>query len=408
MRFDELKLSDEVLEGLDAMNFVEMTPIQEQAIPLILEKRDIIGCAQTGTGKTAAFLLPLIDNLLTTERDKTGVNAIIMSPTRELAQQIDQQMEGFSYFVPVSSVAVYGGNDSGNWDIQKRGLQKGADVIIATPGRLISHLNISEIDLSKVQYFILDEADRMLDMGFYDDIMSIVKRLPKERQTILFSATMPPKIKAFAKNILNNPVEVRIAVSKPPEAILQTAYICYESQKLGIVKSLFEDKDVKTKAIIFSGAKMKVKELTKTLHSLGMKVGAMHSDLEQKEREEVMHEFKNNRVEILVATDIVSRGIDIDDITLVINYDVPYDVEDYVHRIGRTARAGDDGVAITLVAEDEQPRFKQIEDFLEKEIFKIKVPLELGEAPEYNPQANRKKKKNYQKGKTQNFRRKKS
>lgn len=388
MRFDELPLCDEVLAGLDAMNFIEMTPVQEHSIPVILDNRDLIACAQTGTGKTAAFLLPLINNLFTQPRAEHAVNAIIMSPTRELAQQIDQQMEGFSYFVPVSSVAVYGGGEAADWDIQRNGLQKGADVVIATPGRLISHLNLSDIDLSHVKYFILDEADRMLDMGFFDDIMMIVNRLPKERQTLMFSATMPPKIRLLAKTILTDPVEVKIAIARPPEAIMQTAYICEEGQKNGIIQHLFAEK-TPNKVILFSGSKMKVKELTRTLRKMGLSVGEMHSDLEQKERDAVMHEFKSNRVKMLIATDIVSRGIDIDDITLVINYDVPYEVEDYVHRIGRTARAGDEGMSITLVGPEEQHRFKQIEDFLEKEIYKIPVPIELGEAPEYNPQANR-------------------
>ena len=394
MRFDELPLCDAILEGLDAMNFVEMTPVQEQAIPLILQKRDIIACAQTGTGKTAAFLLPLINNLHTEPHTENAVNAIVMAPTRELAQQIDQQMEGFSYFVSVSSVAVYGGNDASAWDIQRRGLQKGADVVIATPGRLISHLNLSEIDLSHVRYFILDEADRMLDMGFFDDIMSIVKRLPKDRQTIMFSATMPPKIRQMAKTILHNPAEIKIAISRPPENIMQTAYICDEHHKINIIRHLFADK-TPNKVILFSGSKIKVKELTKTLRSMGLKVGEMHSDLEQNDRDKVMHEFKNNRVNMLIATDIVSRGIDIDDITLVINYDVPYEVEDYVHRIGRTARAGDEGMSITLVSPEEQYRFKQIEDFLEKEIYKIPLPAELGEAPAYDPIANRRKKPSF-------------
>ncbi|HHT23417.1 MAG TPA: DEAD/DEAH box helicase [Bacteroidales bacterium] len=388
MRFDELPLCDAVLDGLDAMNFTEMTPVQEHAIPVILEKKDLIACAQTGTGKTAAFLLPLINNLYTEPRAENAVNAIIMSPTRELAQQIDQQMEGFSYFLPISSVPVYGGGEATDWDIQRRGLQKGADVVIATPGRLISHLNLSEIDLSHVKYFILDEADRMLDMGFFDDIMTIVNRLPKERQTIMFSATMPPKIRELAKTILKNPEEVKIAISRPPETIMQTAYICEDGQKNAIILHLFKEK-TPNKVILFCGSKIKVKELTRTLRKMGLSVGEMHSDLDQKGRDEIMHEFKNNRVKMLIATDIVSRGIDIDDITLVINYDVPYEVEDYVHRIGRTARAGDEGMSITLVGREEQYRFKQIEDFLEKEIYKIPLPPELGEAPEYNPQANR-------------------
>jgi len=406
MRFDELPLCDAVLDGLQAMNFTEMTPVQEQAIPVILQKRDLIACAQTGTGKTAAYILPLLNNLQTTPHTDDAVNAIIMSPTRELAQQIDQQMEGFSYFVPTSSVAVYGGNDSRAWDVQRNGLQKGADVVIATPGRLISHLNLSEIDLSHVRYFILDEADRMLDMGFFDDIMQIVNRLPKERQTIMFSATMPPKIRQLAKTILQDPVEVKIAISRPPESIMQTAYICEEAQKNGIIRNLFAEKSPE-KVILFSGSKLKVKEITKTLRKMGLSVGEMHSDLDQAQRDSIMHEFRNNRVNMLIATDIVARGIDIDDITLVINYDVPWEVEDYVHRIGRTARAGENGMSITLVAPEEQYRFKQIEDFLEKDIFKIPLPPELGEAPEYNPDANRRKKKQFSKPKG-NFRRNKN
>lgn len=389
MLFTELPLCDDLLQGLQAMNFKETTPIQEQAIPVILNKQDVIACAQTGTGKTAAFLLPLLNNLQTEPHEQNKVNAIIMAPTRELAQQIDQQMEGFSYFTPFSSVAVYGGNDGDAWNVQKRGLMNGADVVVATPGRLLSHINIYEIDFSGVKYFILDEADRMLDMGFYDDIMKIEKLLPKDRQTIMFSATMPPKIKHMAKAILRNPAEITIAIARPPETILQSAYVCYEPQKIGIVKHLFRDKKP-DKVILFSGKKQKVKDIAKTLRQMGLSADAMHSDLEQSERDKVMHEFRNERVNILVATDIVSRGIDIDDITLIINFDVPYDVEDYVHRIGRTARAGDSGMAITLVAPQEQYLFAQIEKFLEKEIYKIPVPAELGDAPEYNPVKERK------------------
>lgn len=384
MKFTELPLCDAVLEGLDAMSFVETTPVQTEAIPLILQKHDLIACAQTGTGKTAAFLLPLLHNLQSEMHQNNKIKAIVMAPTRELAQQIDQQMEGFSYFLPFSSVAVYGGNNSEAWTIQKNGLLKGADVIIATPGRLISQMNLYNIDFSGVKYFILDEADRMLDMGFYDDIMKIVKVLPKERQTILFSATMPPKIQSLAKTILNQPKEVRIAVSRPPESIMQSAYICHESQKMGIVTGLFEVQKP-NRVILFAGSKLHVKELTRTLKKMHIAVGEMHSDLEQSERDQVMHEFKNDRINLLVATDIVSRGIDIDDITLIINYDVPHDAEDYVHRIGRTARAGESGMAITLVSPKEQTKFKQIEDFLQKTIYKIPVPNALGEAPEYNP-----------------------
>ncbi|MBF6596988.1 MAG: DEAD/DEAH box helicase [Fermentimonas sp.] len=388
MLFTELPLTDSLLEGLDVMNFKEATPVQEQAIPIILNKKDVIACAQTGTGKTAAFLLPLLNNLQTDKHNENKVNAIIMAPTRELAQQIDSMMEGFSYYTPFSSVAVYGGNDGDAWDIQKKGLTSGADVVIATPGRLLSHINLYNIDFSGVKYFILDEADRMLDMGFFDDIMKIEKLLPKERQTVMFSATMPPKIQQLAKTILRNPEEISIAIARPPESIIQSTYICYEPQKLQILKKLFHEKKP-NKVILFSGSKQKVKDIAKTLHQMKLSVGEMHSDLDQAQREHIMHEFKNERVDILVATDIVARGIDIDDITLVINFDVPYDVEDYIHRIGRTARAGDSGMAITFVAPEEQYRFEQIEEFLQKKIYRIPVPTEFGGVPEYNPSKNK-------------------
>ena len=405
MKFSELNLDESVLQALDAMRFEECTPVQEHTIPVILEGRDLIGVAQTGTGKTAAYLLPVLNQLSKGTYPSDSINCIIMSPTRELAQQIDQQMEGFSYFMPASSVAVYGGNDGVRFEQEKRGLTLGADVVIATPGRLISHLSLGYVDLSKVSVFILDEADRMLDMGFYEDIMQIVKFLPKNRQTIMFSATMPTKIQQLARNILNNPAEVKLAVSKPAEKIIQTAYICYESQKLGIIQSLFKDQ-APERVIVFASSKLKVKEVTKAFRRLKLNVGEMHSDLEQSQRDQIMHEFKNGRINILVATDIVSRGIDIDDIRLVINYDVPHDSEDYVHRIGRTARANNDGCAITFVSENEQTKFKNIEEFLAKDIYKIPVLEELGEAPEYAPKKTSKsrggKKPNHGKGKKNN------
>lgn len=384
MNFSELNLEDSVLDALDAMNFRECTPVQEKTIPVILEGKDLIGVAQTGTGKTAAYLLPVINQLSKGGYPADAINCVIMSPTRELAQQIDQQMEGFSYFMPISSVAIYGGNDGVRFEQEKKGLTLGADVVIATPGRLLSHLSLGYVDLSKVSFFILDEADRMLDMGFSDDIMQIVKYLPKERQTIMFSATMPTKIQQLAQSILNNPEEVKLAVSKPAEKIIQAAYVCYETQKLGIVESLFKYQ-APERVIIFASSKLKVKEVTKSLKRLKLNVGEMHSDLEQCQRDAIMHEFRNGRINILVATDIVARGIDIDDIRLVINYDVPHDSEDYVHRIGRTARANNDGCAITFVSETEQTKFKQIENFLGTDIYKIPVPTELGEAPEYTP-----------------------
>lgn len=408
MEFSELNLDDSVLNALDTMNFKECTPVQEYTIPVLLEGHDLIGVAQTGTGKTAAYLLPVLSKLCSGNYPEDSINCIIMSPTRELAIQIDRQMEAFSYFMPVSGVAVYGGNDGVRFEQEKKGLTLGADVVIATPGRLISHISLGYVDLSKVSFFILDEADRMLDMGFYDDIIQIVKHLPKERQTIMFSATMPDKIRQLAENILNNPKEVKLAVSKPAEKIIQAAYICYEAQKLDIIKDLFSSQEPE-RVIIFASSKMKVKEVTKALSRMKLNVGEMHSDLEQSQREEILHEFRNGRVKILVATDIVARGIDIDDIRLVINYDVPHDCEDYVHRIGRTARANNDGCAITFVSETEQTKFYQIEQFLDKTIYKLQIPDQIGEGPEYTPktaQSNRKKRNVKKHGSVQNGKKK--
>ncbi len=388
MRFDELDLEDEILDGLYDMNFSEMTPVQEHTIPVILSGRDIIGCAQTGTGKTAAYTLPLLNRLLIEGNPDNVIKSVIIVPTRELAQQIDQQFQGFSYYLPVSTTVVYGGGDGKGWDVQKRGMLLGSDVVIATPGRMISHLQNSGIDLSHVECVILDEADRMLDMGFSDDIMKIISYMPKERQTVMFSATLPPKIRELAKTILRNPAEVNIAISKPNEAIDQSAYVCYESQKLGIIRELFAE-PTDSKTIIFSSSKLKVKELAHTLKRMKLNVAAMHSDLEQVQREEVMLAFKNNKINILVATDIVARGIDIEDIGLVINYDVPHDPEDYIHRIGRTARAAATGSAITFVSEDEQGKFHQIEKFIEREIRKADLPESVGEGPKYEPSENR-------------------
>lgn len=385
MDFYDLDLSDQVLDALDDMNFTECTPIQEHAIPVILEGRDMIGVAQTGTGKTAAFLLPILSKLSDGGYPEKAINCIIMSPTRELAQQIDQAMEGFSYYMNVSSVAVYGGNDGIRYEQEKRGLAMGADVIIATPGRLISHLSLGNVDLSEVSFFVLDEADRMLDMGFSDDIMQIVKYLPKERQTIMFSATMPRKIQDLARTILHDPVEVKLAVSKPADKIVQSAYVCYEAQKVSLVKKLFAERPPH-RVIVFASSKLKVKDMAIALGRAGFKVGAMHSDLEQQERDEVMYKFKAQQIDVLVATDIVARGIDIDDIQLVINFDVPHDAEDYVHRIGRTARANNDGEAITLVSEKDLQRFASIEHFLETEIEKRSLPEGLGEGPAYRPE----------------------
>ncbi|MBQ5643122.1 MAG: DEAD/DEAH box helicase [Bacteroidaceae bacterium] len=383
MDFYNLDLSDPVLDALDDMNFQQTTPIQEHAIPPILEGKDVLGVAQTGTGKTAAYLLPVLSELSYGDYPTNAINCVIMSPTRELAQQIDQALQGFSYHLPyISSVAVYGGNDGIRYEQEKRSMQQGADIVIATPGRLISHLSLGNIDLSRVSFFILDEADRMLDMGFSDDILQIAKHLPEKHQTIMFSATMPEKIRQLAKTLLQDPVEIRLAVSRPADKIHQMAYICYEAQKIGIIKELFKEKKPE-RVIIFTGSKVKAKDLAISLTRSKFNCRAMHSDLSQQERDEVMYLFRSAQTDILVATDIVARGIDIDDITLVINFDVPHDAEDYVHRIGRTARAGAGGSAITLVSEKDQPEFKKIEHFLGKEVEKMPIPEPLGQGPEY-------------------------
>lgn len=383
MNFEETYLNDNILDALYDMSFEEMTPVQEKCIPEILDGRDLIGVAQTGTGKTAAYLLPILSLLDDGGFPKDAVNCVVMAPTRELAQQIDQAMQGFGYYLDgISSVAVYGGNDGSRFDQEMRGLKMGADVIIATPGRLLSHIRMGHVDLTRLSFFVLDEADRMLDMGFSDDILQIAKLLPRNHQTIMFSATMPDKIQKLARTLLYYPIEVKIAVSKPAEKIQQSAYLCYEPQKLGVIRHLFKAGEL-DRVIIFSGKKDKVKEITRELQRMHINCASMHSDLSQQERDDVMYRFKAGQVNVLVATDIVARGIDIDDILMVINYDVPHDVEDYVHRIGRTARAQRDGTAITFVSDTDMRYFFNIERFLGKEITKNSLPEGLGEAPVY-------------------------
>ncbi len=388
MNFDELDLDYDVLDAIEEMGFETMTPVQEATIPIILDGDDLIACAQTGTGKTAAYALPLLSILMdgrdTEKYDQGKIKAIIMVPTRELAMQIDTQLQGFSYYLPISTTVVYGGGDGKTWDVQRRGMTHGADIIVATPGRLLAHME-GGVDLSGVKHFILDEADRMLDMGFFDDIMRVIKATPENRQTILYSATLPPKIRQLSKQILRSPKEINIAISKPAESIEQGIYICYENQKMGIINALF-DTPTGTKTIIFSSSKLKVKDLAYQFKRQKFNAAAMHSDLEQEQREEVMLAFKNNKIDILIATDIVARGIDITDIGMVINFDVPHDPEDYIHRIGRTGRASATGRAITFVSEREQGKFHRIEEFLEKQVTRLELPAELGAAPEYNPE----------------------
>ncbi len=401
MKFIDFYFESSLQEGLDSMGFESPTPIQEQAIPIILNNKDLIACAQTGTGKTAAFVLPILNKIAKTNTLTT--NTLIIVPTRELALQIDQAIQGFSYFTSASSIAIYGGNDGSSFENEKRALTQGANIIIATPGRLMAHLNMGYVKLDQLQHLILDEADRMLDMGFVDDILKIVTYLPKQKQTLMFSATMPPKIRVLATKLLVNPEQISIAISKPAEGVLQGAYLVYDIQKNNLIKNLLAGKEKElSSVIIFLSTKQKVKELDRDLQKAGIKAKAIHSDLEQNEREEVLRNFRSKQIQILVATDILSRGIDIEDIGLVINYDVPGDAEDYIHRIGRTARAASTGVALTFINEFDQQKFLQIETLIGAEVKKIPLPIELGEGPVYAPEVRKKRvfKKNFKKVKT--------
>jgi superfamily II DNA/RNA helicase len=382
LTFEEFQFDQKLQDGLSSMGYEKPTPIQEQAIPLILKKHDLIGCAQTGTGKTAAYLLPILNNII--HSDHRHLNTLIIAPTRELAQQIDQQVEGFAYFTGVSSIAIYGGGDGATWDVQKKALESGVDIMIATPGRLIAQLASGAIDLKYVQHLVLDEADRMLDMGFHDDIMRIIKSLPNNRQTLLFSATMPPRIRSLASKILKNPMEVSLAISKPAEGIVQEAYLVRDDQKEKLITRLLKEFQVPS-ILIFASTKENVKHLARVLPKLGLPSRAIHSDLEQTEREEILREFKNKQLKLLIGTDVLSRGIDVDGIGLVVNYDVPPDPEDYIHRIGRTARAESTGHAITFINERDQRRFLQIEKLIGKEIKKTPLPEDIGPSFEYAP-----------------------
>lgn len=391
MTFNE-HFEPELIDGLDSMGFEKPTPIQEKAIPIVLSGKDLIACAQTGTGKTAAFLLPVINKIIKAHSDE--VNTLIIVPTRELAIQIDEALQGFAYFTPITAIAIYGGNNGNSFDQEKKALTQGANIIIATPGRLIAHLNQGYVKFDTVKHLILDEADRMLDMGFSDDINKIISFLPAQRQTLLFSATMPPKIRTLATRILKNPEEINIAVSKPAEKVIQGAFLVYNTQKVELIKQLLAGKKLKS-IIIFSSTKSNVKQLEKELIGIGMNVAAIHSDLTQDQRNEVLRNFKNKKLQILVATDILSRGIDIDSIELVINFDVPGDAEDYIHRVGRTARAEATGVALTFVNPADQRKFRNIEQLIGSEVKKLPLPPELGPAPEYSPEASQQRPRNW-------------
>lgn len=384
--FYDFDFDDLVLDGIDAMGYSQATPIQELAIPFLLENRDLIGCAQTGTGKTAAYLLPLMNKIL--RGDRAGIQALIIAPTRELALQIDQALTGFAYYSGISSIAVYGGGKGEDFDREKKALIAGCDIIIATPGRLLSHLNLGYVNTRSLNTLILDEADRMLDMGFNEDIMKINSYLPREKQTVMFSATMPPKIRQLAHALMRNPAEVNIAISKPAAGIKQVAYCVYDTQKIPLLMNILKDESL-ISVIIFSSTKQNVKNMERELKKLGLNVAAIHSDLEQQEREQVLLKFRNRDLKILVATDVLSRGIDIENISMVINYDVPNDAEDYVHRVGRTARAETKGEAVTFVTPDDMRKFGSIERLIGYEVEKGIVPVELGEVPAYSGNAPR-------------------
>jgi superfamily II DNA/RNA helicase len=384
LTFEDFKFDEKLLDGLSAMGYNKPTPIQEQAIPIIQDGHDLVACAQTGTGKTAAYLLPVLNKIMHAET--RHLNTLILSPTRELAQQIDQQIEGFGYFLGISSISIYGGGDGATWDQQRKALEEGADIIIATPGRLIALLAAGTIKFGHLQHLILDEADRMLDMGFYDDLVKIINYLPKERQTLLFSATMPPKIRTLANRILNNAKEVSIAIAKPAAGIVQQAYVVYDTQKGEVLKHIMKTTQWNS-MILFASTKEVVKKLDVVFQRGGLKAKAFHSDLEQSEREEILRSFKNKQLNILIGTDVLSRGIDVEGISLIINFDVPPDPEDYVHRIGRTARAETTGTAVTLINERDQRRFSSIENLIGQDIVKMPLPEGVGDGPAYNPSA---------------------
>ena len=386
MTFTDFNFEPTLMEGLTSMGFNNPTPIQQQAIPLINTGKDLIACAQTGTGKTAAFLLPVINHIIKSPGDY--VNTLIIVPTRELAIQIDEALQGFAYFANVSHISIFGGTGGINFEQEKKALTQGANIIIATPGRLLAHLNMGYVKFGDVRHLILDEADRMLDMGFSDDLNKIISFLPKKRQSLLFSATMPPKIRDLAKKILHEPEQINIAVSKPAAGVLQQAYVVFDAQKIELLKNILQDKKNLSSILIFSSTKDKVKQLERELKRLRFNISAIHSDLEQDERNEVLRNFKNKTLQTLVATDILSRGIDIDSIGLVINYDVPRDAEDYIHRVGRTARAETTGVAVTLINNEDQKKFQRIEQLIGSAIDKLPLPGKLGAGPEYNPAAN--------------------
>ena len=385
MTFKELNLNEQLLEAIDHMGFVNATPIQELAIPQILQNKDLIACAQTGTGKTAAFILPILHKL--TGKEDSSIDTLIVVPTRELAVQIEQEIQGLSYFVSVGSKAIYGGGSGKDWDVQKEALSEGTDIIVATPGKLLSHIQQGYVDFSKVKHLVLDEADKMLDMGFADDLVTIISNLPEARQTLMFSATMPNKIRDLAKRILKDPEEITLSISKPAAGVKQLVYLTFDNQKVPLIKQILDERPEYTSIIIFTSSKLKVNEIVHSLRKNGFKAQGVSSNLDQEQREEILRGFRSKRIRIVVATDVMSRGIDIKEINLVINYDTPFDAEDYVHRVGRTARANTKGEAITLVNEKDMRKLAQIQSLIEADITQVPLPEDLGAGPEFSLQS---------------------
>ena len=381
MKFTELGLKDQLLEAISYMGFETATPIQEEVIPVILADKDLIACAQTGTGKTGAFVLPILNKLI--GKKESHVDTLIIVPTRELAIQIEQQIQGFSYFVPAESMAIYGGGDGKDWQSEKDAFINGTEIIIATPGRLLAHLKMGGINFENLKHLVLDEADRMLNMGFIDDIKTIISYLPKKRQTLLFSATMPKSIRQLAQKVLHNPVEISLSVSTPVESVDQKAYFIFDEQKAKIIKHILIERKHYDSILIFTSTKSKIADIVRSLNKNGFPSQGISSNLDQDKREEVLRDFRSKKIRILVATDVMSRGIDVKDINLVINYDVPYDAEDYVHRIGRTARVNEKGEAITLVTQKEMHKLRKIERLIKTIIPKLQPPGNIGPVPEW-------------------------
>lgn len=405
MKFEDLDLAPEIIEAISYMGFETASPIQEKAIPAAITGKDVLAVAQTGTGKTAAFTLPILNNIL--KNKIKGTSTLIITPTREIALQIDRQIQGFSYFLGINSLAVYGGGDANEWEQQKKALRDGVEVIVATPGKLLSHLGMNYAKTDKIQHLILDEADRMLDMGFLEDIKRIIAKIPKKRQTLMFSATMPPKIEILAKQILNNPEHISIAISKPPEGVSQGVYLTFDNQKTPLINHLISDQDEFKRIIVFTSTKKKVSDIVRGLRNKNYRVEAISSDFEQSKREETMREFRGDKIRVLVATDVISRGVDIPDIDLVVNYDAPGNAEEYVHRIGRTGRAGAKGFAITLINQADMEKFDAIEKLIEKKVSRAPMPESLGAGPEWKVRDTSRKPKSKYKSNNKNWRNKK-